>query len=104
MLEPTNGTTNWIKLENSPMKMSIENEIPQTTADLLPGKITKAKLLSAYQIRPTLKALATIKTCMTKKTQVICFITICKKSKETLQIRFIFPKFNITQASEISIT
>ena len=105
MLEHTNGTMNWIKLESSQMKISIENEIPQTTADLWPGKITKAKLLSAYQIRPTLKALATIKICMTKKTRVICFITICKKSSLQIirKVRIKF-KFNIIQVSAILIT
>lgn len=96
MLEHTNGTMNWIKLESSRMKISIENEIPQTTAGLWPGKITKAKLLSAYQIRPTPKALATIKISMTKKTHVICFITICKKSSHQIRI-----KCNIIQVSAI---
>ena len=99
MLEHTNGTMNWIKLENSPTKISIENEIAQTMADLWPGKITKAKLVSAYQIRPTPKALVTIKIYTTKKTHVICFITICKRSSHQIRI-----KCNIIQVSAISIT
>jgi hypothetical protein len=103
MLEHTNGTMNWIKLESSRMKISIENEIPQTTADLWcqmrPGKITKAKLLSVNQIRPTPKALATIKTSTTTKTHVICFITICKRSSHQIRI-----KCNIIQVSATLIT
>ena len=98
MLEHTNGTTNWIKLESSRTKISIENEILQTMGDLWPGKITKAKLLSVYQIRPTLKALATIKICTTKKTHAICSITICKRSSHQIRI-----KCNIIQVLAILI-
>ena len=99
MLEHTDGTMSWIELESSQTKISMENKIPQTTADLRPGKTMIAKLLNVYQIRPTLKALATIKICTTKKTHMICFIRICKRSSHQIRI-----KCNIIQVLAILIT
>lgn len=99
MLEHTTGTMNWTEPESSRMKISIKNEILQTMADLRPGKIMKAKLLSVYQIRPTLKASATIKICMTKKTHVICFTRICQRLSHQIKI-----KCNIIQVLAILIT